>query len=98
MIRTLFAVLVLLSITTGCAHMKAFGEGACATQTEISQGISEIGMFFGTPGKIFTDAFNIILKSGCAVFSAVLALPEQGTAAVTEMFSDEEPVEPDTGN
>jgi hypothetical protein len=97
--RKLLLVLALVSLT-GCAQMKAFGQGVCATQAEISAGITEIGTFFGTPGKIFTDAFNIILNSGCKVFSAVLALPDDGATVVTEMFSDEPeaPVENDPGN
>ena len=96
MIRALVLAVALFSLT-GCAQFRAFGEGVCATQTEISQGITEIGTFFGTPGKIFTDAFNIILNSGCKVFAAVMALPEQGTNAVTEVFSDA-PVEPTPGS
>jgi predicted small secreted protein len=100
--KKILLVLALAASLTGCAQMKAFGQGVCETQTEISAGISEIGAFFGTPGTIFTDAFNIILRTGCRVFAATMALPQEGTDAVTEMFADEEPaeapVEDDPGN
>lgn len=106
MIRKAAAILVLVSLTTGCAQMRAFGQGVCETQVEISQGISEIGAFFGTPGTIFTDAFNIVLNAGCRVFAATMALPQEGTDAVTELFAEEEtdaaesevPVEGDPGH
>lgn len=104
MIRQLFLALVLISLTTGCAQMRAFGQGVCETQVEISQGISELGAFFGTPGTVFTDAFNIILNAGCRVFAATMALPQEGSDAVTEMFGEEEdaaapeePLESDPG-
>lgn len=96
-IGALVLFIALLSQNTGCTSMRNFGEGVCATQEEISSGITELAGFAGPPGMVVARVLNLALSTGCKVFAGVVAMPSDVTNDVTGMFTDE-PVEEDPGN
>ena len=94
--KPILAVFLLVSLM-GCTTMRQFGEGVCATQTEISTGITELAGFAGPPGMVVARVLNLALSTGCKVFAGVVAMPSDVTNDVTGMFASEEPVAEDPG-
>lgn len=92
------AVLLTLAALTGCTTMRSFGEGVCATQEEISTGITELAGFAGPPGMVVARILNLTLSVGCKVFAGVIAMPADVTSDVTGMFTNDKPVAEDPGN
>lgn len=94
--KQILAVLLLVSLM-GCTSMRSFGEGVCATQTEISEGITELAGWAGPPGMVVARVLNLVLSTGCKVLAGIVAMPADVTDDVTGMFTDEEPVAEDPG-
>ncbi len=90
-------VILVVFLLTSCTSMRNFGEGVCATQVEISEGITELGGWAGPPGMVAARVLNLVLSTSCKVFAGVVAMPSDVTGVVTGMFTDE-PVEEDPGN
>jgi len=95
--RKVLVVLFLVAMT-GCTTMRSFGDGVCATQVEISEGITELGAFAGPPGMVVARILNLGLSVGCKVFAGVVTMPADVTEDVTGMFTNDQPVAEDPGN
>lgn len=86
--KKLVAIVALVALT-GCTSMRSFGEGVCATQEEISEGITDLGGWAGPPGMVAARVINLALSTGCKVFAGVIAMPSDVTGDVTGMFTNE---------
>ncbi len=92
------SLIVAMLALTGCASMQQFGDGVCATQTEISGGITELGAFAGPPGMVVARALNIILSTTCNVIGGIASMPADVTDDVMRTFANETPVAENPGN
>ena len=92
-IRVVF-LFVALGALSSCTTMRNVGEGLCATQVEVSAGITEMGSMFGMPGNAVARALNIAFGTTCSVLAGAIALPATTTDDVMGLFGTE-PVDDD---
>ncbi len=95
--KTLMTLALVITLSS-CAPLRSFGVGMCETQTEISDGITELGGWAGPPGMVAARVINLVLSTTCKVLSGAVTMPAEVSDDMMRMFVSEKPEAAGDGN